>query len=77
MAVGITAGGQAHLQPVTHRHQFIDLGNDVVLFGKRWEADAHCQQHGLVQILLRSVFNGPFAGLPISFDKHIRERPRW
>ena len=28
---------KARLQPVTHRHQFINLGNNAVLFGEGWE----------------------------------------
>src|SRR3546814_19533091 len=27
------------LQPVAQRHQFLDLGNDTVLFGERWERE--------------------------------------
>src|SRR3546814_4246205 len=37
------------LQPVAQRHQFLDLGNDTVLFGERWE-----REWGAREILGRS-----------------------
>ncbi len=32
-------GGEGGLQPVAQRHQFIDLGDDAVLFHEGWEGD--------------------------------------
>ena len=38
-AVGVIAGSKARFQPVTQRYQFIDFGNDAVLFGEGREGD--------------------------------------
>lgn len=35
-AAGVLASGEARLQPVAQRHQFIDLGNDAVLLCEGW-----------------------------------------
>ena len=32
------------LQPVTHRHQFIDLGDDAVLFGEWWNGNNYVRK---------------------------------
>lgn len=32
---------KARLQPVTHRHQFINLSNDATLLDERWEGPLH------------------------------------
>ena len=36
-AASVIAGGEACLEPVAERPQFIDLGDDPMLFGKGWE----------------------------------------
>ena len=38
-AACVVAGGEAFFQPVAERHQFIDLGDDAVLFGEGWEGN--------------------------------------
>ncbi len=38
-AAGVVAGGEARLQPVAKRHQFINLGDDAVLLGEGWEGE--------------------------------------
>ena len=38
-AAGSGGGSEARLQPVAQRHQFIDLGDDAVLFGEGWKGN--------------------------------------
>ena len=38
-AAGVISGGEARLQPVTKRYQFIGPGDNAVLFGKGWNGD--------------------------------------
>ena len=51
MAAGIVAGGEACFQLVAEGHQFIDFGDDTVLFGEGRETYDQIQQDRLVQIL--------------------------
>ena len=30
---------KTRLQPITQRHQFVDFGDDAVLFGEGWEGE--------------------------------------
>jgi len=48
-AAGFAASGEAGLQPVAYRHQFIDLGDDAVLLGEGWERDWISSHHRHVQ----------------------------
>jgi hypothetical protein len=43
-AAGAGRRGEVRLQPVTQRHQRIDLGDDAVLFGEGWERKGDCMQ---------------------------------
>ncbi len=38
-AACVLAGGEGRLQPVTQRHQFIDLGDDAALLGEGWQGN--------------------------------------
>ena len=41
----ILTGGQARFQTVAKGHQFIDLGDDAVLFGEGWKGDGNFRGH--------------------------------
>src|ERR1700738_4027180 len=52
----VLTGGEAGLQPVAQRHQFIDLGDDAALFGKGWERNKNLRQDFEVDVLLRGCW---------------------
>ena len=50
-AACVVAGSEALFQPVAERHQFIDLGDDAVLFGEGWESKSQIEQNRLIKVL--------------------------
>ena len=54
--------GPRRLQPVAQGHQFIDLGDDAVLFGERWEGKGECAKYSS----RRRAFWPP---LPVIFER--------
>jgi hypothetical protein len=55
VAAGGVGGGEAGLQAVEQGHQGVDLGDDAVLFGERWEGDRHSPEIGHIHPLKRNT----------------------
>jgi hypothetical protein len=55
VVAGGVGGGEAGLQAVEQGHQGVDLGDDAVLFGERWEGDRHSPEIGHIHPLKRNT----------------------